>query len=160
MFAAISVISWLPSNFSASAFASAVTCLVSIGQAASQQTRGVELELVLAVDASSSVDAAEFDLQVGGLANAFRHPDVISAIHSVGADGIAVSLVQWSSPGEQNIAVDWTRVFDAASAARFADRIETSRRHLLGTTAIDNIFQADSGNERIHRPASGGRRVR
>ena len=80
---------WLPSKFSASAFAAAVTCLASIGQTASQQTR-VELELVLAVDASSSVDAAEFDLQVSGLANAFRHPDVISAIHSVGAKGIAV----------------------------------------------------------------------
>ena len=89
---------------------------------------------------SSSVDAAEFDLQIGGLANAFRHPDVISAIRSVGANGIAVSLVQWSGPGQQDVAVDWTRVFDAASAAGFADRIETSSRQLLGTTSIDKVL--------------------
>ena len=130
---------WLPSKFSASAFAAAVKCLASIGQTASQQTR-VELELVLAVDASSSVDAAEFDLQVSGLANAFRHPDVISAIHSVGAKGIAVVLVQWSGPGQQDVAVPWIGVFDAASAAHFADRVETSSRRLLGTTAIDKVL--------------------
>lgn len=127
-------------KLSASGFAAAVSFLASIGQTASQQPLAVELELVLAVDASSSVDVAEFDLQVRGLANAFRHPDVIGAIHSVGADGIVVALVQWSSPGQQNVVVDWTRVFDAASAARLADRIETSSRQMVGTTAIDKVL--------------------
>jgi Protein of unknown function (DUF1194) len=32
----------------------------------------VALELVLAVDVSGSVDAREFDLQLGGIAQAFR----------------------------------------------------------------------------------------
>ncbi len=131
---------WPPWKFTARAFAAALTGLAGVGQAASQQTREVELELVLAVDASSSVDAAEFDLQVGGLAKAFRHPDVISAIRSVGAKGIAVVLVQWSGPSQQDVAVPWIRVFDAASAAHFADRVETSSRRLLGTTAIDKVL--------------------
>ena len=34
----------------------------------------VELELVLAIDTSSSVDTREFSLQVGGYAAAFREP--------------------------------------------------------------------------------------
>lgn len=130
----------LPRKLSARGFAAGATILASIGQAASQQPLAVELELVLAVDASGSVDVAEFDLQVRGLAKAFRHPDVIRAIHSVGANGIVVALVQWSSPGQQNVAVDWTRVFDATSAARLANLIETSPRQMVDTTAIDKVL--------------------
>ncbi len=42
--------------------------LVAAGPAAAQE-RPVDLELVLAVDASASVSAEEFDLQVRGLAS-------------------------------------------------------------------------------------------
>ena len=42
----------------------------------------VDLELVLAVDVSSSVDDHEFELQTRGLAAAFRHPGVWAAIHA------------------------------------------------------------------------------
>ena len=44
----------------------------------------VALELLLAVDTSTSVDREEFALQQRGLAEAFRHPDVISAIERAG----------------------------------------------------------------------------
>ena len=40
----------------------------------------VDLELLLAVDASGSVDAQEFDLQRRGLADAFRDAEVIAAL--------------------------------------------------------------------------------
>ena len=40
----------------------------------------VDLELVLAIDASSSVNPAEFRLQMEGVATAFRHPNVWQAI--------------------------------------------------------------------------------
>ena len=53
----------------------------------------VALELVLAVDTSTSVDAAEFALQQQGLAAAFRYPTVARAIEKVGPQGIVVSLV-------------------------------------------------------------------
>src|SRR3546814_9060905 len=43
-------------------------------------SEAVELELVLAVDASSSVSPEEFNLQMGGFAGAFREPSVIAAI--------------------------------------------------------------------------------
>src|SRR3546814_19141027 len=57
----------------------------------------VELELVLAVDASSSVSPEEFNLQMGGFAGAFREPSVIAAIAATGGSGIAVSMIQRSA---------------------------------------------------------------
>jgi hypothetical protein len=99
----------------------------------------VELELILAVDASGSVSPAEFDLQVQGLANAFRDGEVIAAIRN--ADGIAVAMMQWSSPGQQVLAVDWSVVSDAASAESVAQRIVTAGRVILGETAIDGALR-------------------
>ncbi len=60
------------------------------------QERSVDLELVLAVDASASVSGEEFDLQVRGLAEAFRHRSVVQAIRAAGDLGLAVALVQWA----------------------------------------------------------------
>ena len=105
----------------------------------------VELELVIAVDASGSVDNGEFALQVQGLANAFRDPKVVAAIEGQGAAGIAVAVLQWSSPGNQIVAVDWTAVADAASASDLAERIESAGRLLHGETAIAHALRFASG---------------
>jgi uncharacterized protein DUF1194 len=101
----------------------------------------VELELILAVDASGSVSAAEFDLQVQGLAAAFRDRDVIAAIQDAGPGGIAIALVQWSSPGQQLLAVNWSLVFDSASAETIAQKIVAAGRLILGETAIDGALR-------------------
>ncbi len=87
---------------------------------ASAQERPVDLELVLAVDASASVSDAEFDLQVGGLAEAFRHRSVAQAIRAVGDFGLAVALVQWADYRQHLLSVYWTVVRDAADARQFA----------------------------------------
>ena len=92
----------------------------------------VDLELVLAVDASSSVSAEEFDLQMRGLAEAFRSPAVLRAIEAAGDLGIAVGLVQWSDDAKQSLAIGWRRLVDAASAAAYADEIEGTPRFLVG----------------------------
>lgn len=84
----------------------------------------VDLELVLAVDTSGSVDMSEYRLQMRGLALAFRDPAIIAAIQGTGAAGIAVTLVHWSSAGEQRQIVAWTRIHDSATSRRFAGMIE------------------------------------
>ena len=96
------------------------------------QERPVELELLLAVDSSASVDEAEFAQQRDGLANAFRDVAVISAIESVGELGIAVSYMQWGYGFQQRVAVDWMPVHDAASAEAFARAIEEAPRLFVG----------------------------
>jgi hypothetical protein len=92
----------------------------------------VDLELVLAVDASSSVSAEEFDLQIKGLAEAFRSPEVLAAVQAGGDLGIAVSLMQWSDNRKQVLAVDWSAVRDETSTLALADQIEATPRYLVG----------------------------
>jgi uncharacterized protein DUF1194 len=101
----------------------------------------VPLELILAVDASGSVSDGEFNLQVKGIADAFRDPEVISAIRGAGLGGIAVALMQWSSPGHQVMAVNWQLVSDRASAEQLAQQILTTGRLILGETAIDRALR-------------------
>lgn len=102
----------------------------------------VDLELVLAVDASGSVDAREFALQKDGLASAFRDPEVIAALKGYAPGGIAVALMQWSGRHQQKLAVDWTRLNDEASALAFADAIEATGRWILGETAVADALSA------------------
>ncbi|MEX2648043.1 MAG: DUF1194 domain-containing protein [Alphaproteobacteria bacterium] len=92
----------------------------------------VDLELILAVDSSSSVDYSEFSIQMTGLAAAFRNPLLMKALESVGEGGIAVALVQWSDSTKQVVAIGWTKVFDAASSAAYADMIEATPRFIDG----------------------------
>lgn len=101
-----------------------------------QAQTGVALELVLAVDTSTSVDGEEFALQQLGFAEAFRHTDVINAIERAGEGGVAVTLVHWSGVGQQSTSVEWTVVHDAASAGALAGKIERSSRLLSGFTDI------------------------
>ena len=100
--------------------------------ARSQQAIKVDLELVLAIDASSSVDGTEFVLQTRGLAEAFRHPAVHSAVRALGDIGIAVAVVQWSGEDEHALVVDWTRVVDGASANALARQIDNTPRAISG----------------------------
>ncbi len=101
----------------------------------------VELELVLAVDVSSSVDEGEFELQMQGIAAAFRHPGVQAAIHQAGDRGIAVALIQWSEFVHQRMTVDWTLVRDKADGAALAEDIATAGRAIPGGgTAIYGVI--------------------
>ncbi len=92
----------------------------------------VELELVLLADASSSIRGGEFDLQVGGYANAFRDRGVIDAILGLGGNGIAVTFVQWSATFQQFDTVAWRHVRTRADADDFARAVETQARRFQG----------------------------
>jgi Protein of unknown function (DUF1194) len=101
----------------------------------------VDLELVLAVDSSGSVDFSEFDLQAEGIARAFLDPEVVEAIEGAAPNGIAVSVLQWSGRREQLVAIDWTKVADAAAAAALAAEIQAMDRILIGETAIGDALR-------------------
>lgn len=92
----------------------------------------VDLALVLAVDASGSVDRVRFELQKQGYVAAFRHPRVIAAIQSGPNQSIAVIMMQWTGPALQVIAVPWTKISDAAGANAFADAVAAAPRALFG----------------------------
>ncbi|MGI9354663.1 MAG: DUF1194 domain-containing protein [Rhizobiaceae bacterium] len=128
----------------------AFSCAKPVSCSAQQH---VALELVLAIDTSTSVDEREFILQRNGLASAFRDPSVIRSIENLGPTGAAIALVQWAGPGRQSLSIGWQVLTDAASAHHMAQAIEhTARAHTgftdigdaiaFSTTAIEtNIFE-------------------
>jgi hypothetical protein len=100
----------------------------------------VDLELILAVDVSRSVDEEEAALQREGYAEAFRHPAVINAIQSNANRRIAVAYVEWAGSHYQKLMIPWTIVGDAASGERFADIIMTLPRVAERWTSISGAI--------------------
>lgn len=86
----------------------------------------VDLELVLAVDISRSMDYDELQLQRAGYAAAFRHPEVINAIRGGGVGRIAVAYVEWAGIGLARLTIPWTLIDGEATAEAFAQRIEAA----------------------------------
>ena len=108
----------------------ALLAVVPVAPAVAQTA--VDLQLVLAVDASGSVDQYRFELQKRGYVAAFRHARVLNAIRSGANQGIAVTMVQWTGPMLQVHVMAWTRIGDEESAGAFAAAIERAPRQLFG----------------------------
>lgn len=117
--------------------------LLSWHGASSAQTAQTEvaLELVLAMDTSSSVIEMEFDLQRRGMAEALRHREVLAAIESCGGQAVAIAVVQWSGNRMHLASVDWTLVWDQESAGLLADKIEAAPRLLTGFTGLGGAIR-------------------
>lgn len=95
----------------------------------------VDLELVLAVDISGSMDAEEQRVQRQGYVDALRHPEVIQAIRNGAYGKIAVTYVEWAGPEFQFITVPWTIIDGPEAAAVLGDRIaEVPLRRFRGTS--------------------------
>lgn len=91
-----------------------------------------DLELVLAVDVSGSVDESEYGLQMSGIAAAFRDPEVIEAIAAGPIGRIAVSVVFWAESAYPKHSMPWTLIEDAAGAKAFALHLESRPRSIAG----------------------------
>ena len=82
----------------------------------------VDLELVLAVDISGSIDELEARLQREGYINAILHPDVLGAIKGGMLRRVAVTYVEWAGLYQQKL-VDWHLIEDEPSARAFAQKL-------------------------------------
>lgn len=118
------------------AFALPVLIAWALHGPAVAQTSPVDTALVLAVDASGSIDPAEFALQKEGIALAITHPSVLEAVQSGLFQRLAVTYVEWGGPGMASTVVDWALVQDAASAAAFADAVLAAPRTRQSYNAI------------------------
>src|SRR5262245_28328322 len=81
-----------------------------------QEMIKVDLELVLAVDISQSMDQDEHTLQRNGYVDAFRHREVINALMSGPEGRIAVVYMEWAGDFEPTVAVPWTIIDSEATA--------------------------------------------
>ena len=107
-----------------------------------QSAHACELELILAVDVSGSINRDEYRLQMRGLSDAFRSSDIIHLIASTSRKGgVYVTVVQWSGQPHQSQIIPWSKLDDEASVLKFADAIDNSPRMFLNySTAIGDAL--------------------
>jgi hypothetical protein len=110
------------------------------GPAFAQARPEVDLLLVLAVDASGSIDPDEFRLQREGYAEALSHPAVLAAVQGKPRGAVAVAMVEWGSPGGAATVVDWMRLSDAASARAVAEAVVAAPRSRQSWNAIGDAL--------------------
>ncbi len=93
----------------------------------------VDVELLLAVDVSRSMDFEEVRIQREGYVAAIRHPDFINAVRDGLLGRIAISYFEWAGVVDPASRIDWTVIETPEDARAFADLLQerpiiTSRR--------------------------------
>ncbi len=112
----------------------------------------VDMELVLAVDVSGSIDLAEAQLQRQGYLSALSDPSLVAAIQRGGFGRIAATYIEWSGQGQQRMLVDWRLIQDTANALAFVAALRTrpvvveEERRTSISGAIDFSVKLFEGN--------------
>jgi hypothetical protein len=156
------VVARLAAKLTAAALAVALTVAGNVAAALAQAV--MDLQLVLAVDVSGSVSDERFKLQQQGYSQAFRDWRVLDAIRSGNAQAIAVTMTQWTGPGQQAQVVPWMIITDETSILALADAIERTTRQLYGggtsiSGAIDHavtLFADEGGGGDASKGAGKG----
>lgn len=105
----------------------------------------VDLELVLAVDISRSIDQEEAELQRAGYRAALTDPAIIQAIQAGMLGRIAISYVEWAGEGSQQLVLPWTMLENAEDASAFADRLAAVPIRFAMWTAIGSAIDFSAG---------------
>ncbi len=93
--------------------------------------------LALGLDVSGSVDAAEYRVQLDGLANALNHPEVVAAFLALPDAPVSLAVFEWSGPDAQRVILPWRIVSGGADLQAAADALRAVRRVSMGpSTAI------------------------
>jgi hypothetical protein len=123
------------------ALALALLALTTSGPALSRDGEiEVDVELVLAVDISYSMDPEEQALQRNGYIEALRSPEIMAAIRK-GVNGkIAVTYVEWAGATSQDVVADWMVIDGPESAAEFTAQIEKRPIRRLYRTSISGAI--------------------
>lgn len=100
----------------------------------------VDLELVLAVDVSYSMDPEEQRLQREGYVQALLSPQFLKAVASGPYGKIAVAYMQWASDTDQDVLLPWTVIDGAESARAVADRLSEAPYRRARRTSISGAI--------------------
>jgi len=100
----------------------------------------VDLELVLAIDVSGSVDWQEAALQRDGYVQALRSDAFVKAVQSGVLGRIAVTYVEWAGDGIQMPVLDWDVIKDQKSAEAFSERLAKTHIESGPWTSISSLI--------------------
>jgi len=96
----------------------------------------VDLQLVLAVDVSRSIDEVEAELQRRGYVEAMTNDRVVDAVLAGEHRRIAVCYTEWAGTHYQMVVIDWTLIDGAGAAHRFAEKLSEAPRTSQSWTAV------------------------
>ena len=117
----------------------------------------VDVELVLAVDISQSMDDEEQEIQRRGYVSAITSPQFMQAIKLGPIGRIAISYVEWGGEDEHFLVADWYLIENESDAHAFAAKIaEAPLRHVQRTSISSALVHAsllmkDNGYQGLRR---------
>jgi len=101
----------------------------------------VDVELVLAVDISYSMDADELALQREGYITALASEQFLDAVRRGPIGKIAVVYVEWAGSSEQQVVIPWQVIDGPASADEFAHKLRQVPIRRAYRTSIANALK-------------------
>ena len=123
----------------------------------------VDVELVLAVDISRSMDSEEFALQRAGYVAALRHPDFVNAVRAGLHGRIALTYFEWAGTVREETQVPWQVIDSAETADAFAGMLEDRPVRSFRGTSISSALTYGAEPVRrqcLRRLPQGHRRFR
>lgn len=145
-------------RFGAAAGLVAAVCLSSTQSGAAGSGLPVDLELVLAVDISYSMDVEEQQIQRDGYAEAIVSKPVLDAVSQGLIGRIAVTYVEWAGSDEQRVVAGWTVIDGRSSAEAFARKLQAAPLRRAYRTSISGALLY-SAKLFEHNGFSGSRQV-
>jgi hypothetical protein len=100
----------------------------------------IDVELILAVDVSYSMDPDEQALQREGYVSALTSPEFLDALKDGIHGKIAVTYLEWAGVVDQKIVMPWRLIDGPASAAAVADEIARAPYRRAYRTSISGAL--------------------
>jgi len=104
----------------------------------------IDVELVLAVDTSRSMDYEEVRIQREGYVEALRHKEFLDAVKGGLTGRIAISYFEWAGYVVPGSVLDWQVIETEKDALDFADKLEarpiaTQRRTSISAAIVQGV---------------------
>lgn len=113
--------------------AATLAALLTLAVAQTASAQICRQALALGLDVSGSVDAREYRLQMGGLAQALNSDAVRAALLARPETPVELLVFEWSGPQDQQTLVPWTRITGATSLDAVIAQLRTVERRSTAT---------------------------
>ncbi|MGF6178135.1 DUF1194 domain-containing protein [Ensifer sp. 4252] len=100
----------------------------------------VDVELLLAVDISGSMDVEEARVQRSGYVEALKHPDFVNAVKGGYIGRIALGYFEWAGVINEDSVIAWHVIDDAEDAEAFAVKLQARPIGTRRATSISNAI--------------------
>jgi hypothetical protein len=121
-------------------------------------TGEVDVELVLAVDTSRSMDYEEVRIQREGYIEALKHKEFIDAVKTGLTGRIAISYFEWAGDVVPQSVIDWQIIENEQDALNFAQKLEARPIDTQRRTSISAAI-AQGATMIVSSPLKGMRQV-